>query len=657
MKRKDCFFGMHFDFHANASSKDIGKELDESVIAKIVDQVQPDFMQCDTKGHPGYCSYKTKLGNQAPGLVNDVLASWRKVTKERGIPLYSHYSGVIDYLAIKNHPEWGALYKDGTPSGNASLFGPYVDELMIPQLKELALDYGVDGMWVDGDCWALHNDYSDMAKNAWKQKTGKELKDLSPEEQEEFSAMQREAFYNYVRHYISEVKKVAPNIEITSNWINTAWAPDNMLEIDYISGDLNPVNCVDSARFEGRVMQAFGRNWDIMSWGHTAPIHHVKSVPQLCQEASIIIALGGGFQIYAMQSPKQTIKDEWAIPIWAEVSKFVRERKAYCHNGKVIHDIGVLLSNQAYYYKTGTPFKKDMPYGNDFAGMIQACANMGRGVDVIIAKRIDQVDLSEYKTIIVPNGEVIEQNVKTALLKYCADGGNLILSGGNSIKLFAKEFELNVQEPDTDTPVAFVFGEDYRVEVRDNYVKLNPSQIKTITYMNECLVQGDLKCSNPPPSLEIQKENIPAFGVKDYGKGKVGFIAIACANSYLNDESWTMGEFLSSCVNYFGEGKISVSTKGYVEAILSQKENKKYIHLINLLGDHRSVNNIHQDRVKTFKNIPPVYDTLVQFSSQQKPKAIRTQPENKKIKFSYKNGKVIINIPKIDLYTILEMEF
>ena len=68
MKRKDCFFGMHFDFHANASSKDIGKELDENVIAKIVDQIQPDFMQCDTKGHPGYCSYKNKARQSSSGV-------------------------------------------------------------------------------------------------------------------------------------------------------------------------------------------------------------------------------------------------------------------------------------------------------------------------------------------------------------------------------------------------------------------------------------------------------------------------------------------------------------------------------------------------------------------------------------------------------------
>lgn len=36
---------------------------------------------------------------------------------------------------------------------------------MIPQIKELIEEYDIDGMWVDGDCWAVMRDYSENAKN------------------------------------------------------------------------------------------------------------------------------------------------------------------------------------------------------------------------------------------------------------------------------------------------------------------------------------------------------------------------------------------------------------------------------------------------------------------------------------------------------------
>ena len=67
---------------------------------------------------------------------------------------------------------------------------------------------------------------------------------------------------------------------------------------------------MDSARFDGRIMQSFGRYWDIMSWGISFPVHSAKSAVQLCREAAVVLSLGGGFQIYNMQSPQRTVMDE-----------------------------------------------------------------------------------------------------------------------------------------------------------------------------------------------------------------------------------------------------------------------------------------------------------------------------------------------------------
>ncbi len=141
----------------------------------VIDKVRPDYIQIDCKGHPGYSSYPTKVGNQAPGFVGDPLRVWRDVTQERGVSLFMHYSGVADERAVELHPEWAARKRDGSfhgRKGTTSVFGPYVDELMIPQLRELAGQYGVDGAWVDGDCWAAQLDYSEAAVQAYRKQTG-----------------------------------------------------------------------------------------------------------------------------------------------------------------------------------------------------------------------------------------------------------------------------------------------------------------------------------------------------------------------------------------------------------------------------------------------------------------------------------------------------
>ncbi len=120
--RSECFFGLHFDFHANEHTKPIGEHFSQNEFGEMLDIVRPDFVQCDTKGHPGLSSYPTKVGN--PHLIDkDILKGWREETQKRGIGLYAHYSGLFDIKAIENNPEYGAIFKDGTQSkGFVSLF-------------------------------------------------------------------------------------------------------------------------------------------------------------------------------------------------------------------------------------------------------------------------------------------------------------------------------------------------------------------------------------------------------------------------------------------------------------------------------------------------------------------------------------------------------
>ena len=164
LKRADSFLGIHFDFHAGEDCREVGKNTTPAMIDRIVDLVHPDYLQIDCKGHPGVSSYPTKVGHPVPGFVGDPLRVWREVTARRGVALYMHYSGVWDSHAVKQHPDWAAVMANGTPSPKAtSFFGPYAEKLLIPQLRELAGDYGVDGVWTDGECWASVPDYSEAA--------------------------------------------------------------------------------------------------------------------------------------------------------------------------------------------------------------------------------------------------------------------------------------------------------------------------------------------------------------------------------------------------------------------------------------------------------------------------------------------------------------
>jgi len=149
LKRADCFFGVHFDLHAIEDITDAGKTLTTEMTEMIdtfLTKVRPDFIQIDCKGHPGISSYPTKVGYHVKGFEKDPLRVWRNATEKNKVALFMHYSGVWDGKACTEHPDWAIIKANGDRSTQkTSFFSPYLDELMIPQLKELSSDYHVDG--------------------------------------------------------------------------------------------------------------------------------------------------------------------------------------------------------------------------------------------------------------------------------------------------------------------------------------------------------------------------------------------------------------------------------------------------------------------------------------------------------------------------------
>ncbi len=89
------FFGLHFDFHAK-NDVEIGLRTNPEDILWYIREARPDFVQCDCKGHEGNSSYFTKVGKPADKLKVDNLRIWCDTVHKAGLPIYMHYSGVID---------------------------------------------------------------------------------------------------------------------------------------------------------------------------------------------------------------------------------------------------------------------------------------------------------------------------------------------------------------------------------------------------------------------------------------------------------------------------------------------------------------------------------------------------------------------------------
>ncbi len=442
-RRADAFLGIHFDLHAGADCTNMGARTTPAMVDLVIDKVAPDYIQIDCKGHPGYSSYPTTVGNPVPGFVGDPLRVWRDATRKRGVALFMHYSGVVDGLAVTMHPEWAAKDADGRPDKRAtSVFGPYVDQLMIPQLRELAGGYRVDGVWVDGDCWGARPDYGDAVVEAFRQKTGAGAAPKKPGEPfwNEWLDFQREGYRAYLRRYAGALKSSHPKFQVISNWAFSDHMPEPVsADVAALSGDFSPDNSVNSARFSGRCLENQGMPWDLMSWSFSRKTRKQKPAVQLMQEAAVVLALGGGYQAYFKQDRDGALKDPAEMGAMAEVAKFCRARQRHCHRSVAVPQVALLYSTAGHYRSSPRLFH---PSGGDGIDVLKkaltALLENQRAVQIVSEHHLAG-PMSRWPLVVVPGWGYLEPKFRDELAAYARGGGRLLLVGAGPAKLFADE--------------------------------------------------------------------------------------------------------------------------------------------------------------------------------------------------------------------------
>ena len=561
-KRKDCFLGIHFDFHA-MPGQTVAEYFDPDSFREMLDRVKPDFLQFDTKGHAGLSSYPTKAGTRADEIRVDVLGFLREETEKRDIALYGHHSGLFDRKAIELHPDWAVINADGTRNESyVSPFSPYADELLVPQLKELALDYRLDGAWVDGECWGARVDYSPWATEAY----GRPAPRPEDENYEDYREFCRQGFFRYVSHYIEEVKKAAPDFEITSNWIFSPFMPDPVcVPVDFLSGDYECGNAVVSGRHNGRYFAARGMTWDLMSWGQNAiPFswdtknRTTKSAVQYMQEAAAVLSLGGGYQFFNIAYCGGGVLQRWALPVWEKTAEFCRQRQV-CHGARPWSNLAVMVPNRRNDPKNSALFQKNIPGTEAFCAWLDGLCESGFSPNVIFESELNETDLSPYDLIILPTPAKIPESYQGTVI---VDGGGERTLGWLSDGEALAAMEVGMEAHD-GTP----FGEIWSRNYFEHDSVSTPSACK---------------------------------------RGKTYRLTFCFADAYRNNVSPVLRNWLKALVADTGvEIPVKVTGSSYVETVTTRKGNDLLVSLINMNGDHR------RREVRAFDEIPPLYGITV----------------------------------------------
>lgn len=581
-QQRKRFWGLHFDFHAS-NDVHIGERTNQEDIEWYLREARPDFVQCDSKGHPGNSSYPTTVGKAAEHLHTDNLRIWCDTVHKHGLPIYVHYSGVIDDEYTKKHPEDAQRHDNGVATNRISLFGNYVDELLIPQVKEMIDNYAIDGLWVDGDCWAVCRDYSDLAKPFLHE-------DITIYEH---NMVMRKAFLSYVKKYVDELHAYAPNFKVTSNWAYTSYIPEKPeVDIDFISGDYPPSDSVHVARYEGRCIAAQNKPWDLMCWSFELSRWVEKPAVQIMQEAAVVLSLGGGFQLYITQNKDGSARRTCGSR-YRKIGTFVRERE-FLFEKKTVAQVGIFYSAESYYRKSN--IFNAAGATEALIGTLNCVLDAQYTANVVLEYQIDT--LGEYDIVIVPQWEYISDENKQHLLDYAQKGGNLVIVGTECCMQFGKKNGHVFQKCKEccDIGKTDIMDETqgvYLLDDEDNFGGMNTSLVDLIKGEESLYFNNDLR-----------DFSVPAYRKESCGEGNLLYVPFDLGDVYFATRTCMVRQYMQKILRKLAKPVIEINQKN-IDITIQKGDKQTYINLINMNQGR------HSQEILVYDTIPSLYNVEV----------------------------------------------
>jgi hypothetical protein len=638
---ENAFFGLHYDLHPNVKDTELGRETTYEHIREQLEKAKPDYVQYDCKGHPGYAGYPTKVGSPSPGIVNDALKVWRQVTRDMGIPLSIHYSGVWDTRAIELHPDWARVDAEGKPSPNNTCpTSGYTDELMIPQLLEVVENYDIDGVWIDGENWASQPCFCPRCAAEFMKRTGIEETPKKKDDPnwDKYLAFQRDLFTEHVTKYAKALHEKKPTLTVVSNWMYSVREPEPIVApVDALSGDFDPSFGAARACAEARFLSSRGLPWDLMAWsflqtgdqGWTS-----KPAVHLCQEVAEVLAQGGAVFIYD-QPQRSGRLTSWHQDVLGDVGRFCQKRKAYSHKTQTIPQVAVLHS-ESYYYRHNDPLFNFAKANQPMEGALHAVLENGYSADILNEEMFIERG-AQYPVVIVPEEDGLPDNVKAALKSYVEQGGRLILSGTT----VAAEFpELTGVEVVEGQQGGWIPADGGAVTLGAPWQQVKPGKAEELAAL---LSQQD---------PELNKTGFSAATRLRVGQGTVVAVHGPVFQEYYRSHYPRLRVFVGEMIAALDTPKLMhVDGPWWVEMAARQKDGRTLIQLVN-----RSASGYLAPDRHVVEHVPDAGPFTLRIPMEKAPARCYLAPDEAGLEWTWKDGVLTAKIAGLGIHNVLVIE-
>jgi hypothetical protein len=411
-------------------------------------------------------------------------------------------------------------------------------------------------------------------------------------------------------------------------------------EVAFLSGDFSPQNSLNSARFSARCLQNQGRPWDLMSWSFSAPQGHpvrpLKSVKQLEQEAAVVLAQGGGYQAYFRQKRDGSIYD-WQMGLMAEVGEFCRERQAFSHRATPVPQLALLFSRAAHYRGSPALFG---PWGTHgiqaLRGILQCLLEAQHSVQIVSEHHLTG-HLGDWPLIVVPEWDYLDPDFREELLGYVRSGGALLLVSHRAARSFAAELDVELAGEAVVAP---------RYLEHEGWLAGLNTSVQAVTPGSRARPVGRLHRQDDPRSPFDVAGTVTAVG-----QGKMGAIWFDFGDRYWNGRVSLARDFLEAMVReLFPDPLVEVKGSHAVDVSVARNHGRLLVHLVNTAGPHE------QEKQYVFDDFPAVGPLQVTVRLAAKPRSVTLEPGRRVQRFGYREGKVLLTVPAVEILDTLMIE-
>lgn len=696
MKHDFGLCNSHPDFHT-PEDVDVGQNLDGDELGRKLKESHVHTFYMYAKCHYGHAYYPTEVGYTHPRLRRDMLGEVVRGCHKHGIRVIAYYSMLVDKHAGIEHPDWCNITWQGTTHTavyrQVCLNAPYIDELLIPQSREILKKYDVDGIFFDtmsrfSPCYCPHCRKAFGKDIPLCGKEG-EMPEIEGTAWREYIQWHREQYENCFKKITDAMREARSDATVAFNWMCSALHPVKpVADVDYLLGDgpSSTLACNFHCRywagtgypfgyFVGRFSHGLG-DWD------SAPHVMLKQIAAACT------ANGGGFYIIDRMRPDGTLAPP-AYDAMRETFGFIHEREAALIGTKHVPEIAVLLSESSlsgpgavFFAKPLIRDKREQPV----VGAVNLLTQYARhfttvGEDTLVEH------MDDYRLIVLAEQDILPDAAKDRLADYVKNGGRLLITQNTATLASSGDKDGQVggfafqsthagessagesADPDicglagvefkgfTHLQYGFI-GDGAPITVRGRFAKVTPisavTLFRTVEPMGGDEMDRQFGWGYAPPG---QVSEWPAAVSHAMGKGQVIYVAGPVFTSYATHQSRQLARFLLALVDrLLPDPLVRVEAPPYVQMSAMRRGNDLVVHLVNLSGE-RHVGMVRAQKYTPMtETVPDLRDIRVRVRDNGKITAVHSVPGDRQLKHETQNGYAGVAIPSLHIMESIEIK-